>query len=281
MKLGDDEADLARVPRQRPAARRTACPRVPSILPNTVIEGPDDVEERIEAICASLRRFARYEPDCVLCLTGPAGGRAEGEARGLVDRRAAPDRGGGRRGRRPARARADPRLAARRPDARHDDPGGARPARRGGPAGRRDHVRPLALWDTPDDRTAPARERRPDHGRPRRRTGSRRAATTARSRARRLRARADARPPRGRLARRLGRGDLRRPRAARLALVARRRRGRAPRLRRGRGDRAAREGGRSGRARWRRRPSSRRRARPRASPSRPGTTPRERAAGRR
>ena len=59
-------------------------PNVPSILPNAVIEGPEDVEERIEAMCGSLHRFAAYAPDCVLCLTGATGGRDETEARGLV-----------------------------------------------------------------------------------------------------------------------------------------------------------------------------------------------------
>lgn len=65
--------------------RATNCvPLVPSILPNAVIEGPEDVEERIESICASVRRFARYVPDCVLCLTGPTGARTETDSRGLV-----------------------------------------------------------------------------------------------------------------------------------------------------------------------------------------------------
>ena len=35
-------------------------------------------------MCASVHRLARFEPDCVLCLTGPAGGRDESEARALV-----------------------------------------------------------------------------------------------------------------------------------------------------------------------------------------------------
>ncbi len=83
MKLGDDDADLAAL--RAGGLRVTNCvPAVPSILPNTVIEGPEDVEERIEALCASMRRFARYAPDCVLCLTGPAGGRDETDARRLA-----------------------------------------------------------------------------------------------------------------------------------------------------------------------------------------------------
>jgi len=83
-KLGaSDEANLEAVRASR--LRVTNCvPLVPSILPNTVIEGPEDVETRIVSICASVRRFAAFEPDCVLCLTGPAGDRSEGEARRLV-----------------------------------------------------------------------------------------------------------------------------------------------------------------------------------------------------
>ena len=83
MKLGDDNTDVDAL--RSSGLRATNCvPNVPSILPNTVIEGPEDVEERIESMCASVQRFARYEPDCVLCLTGPAGDRDPIEARLLV-----------------------------------------------------------------------------------------------------------------------------------------------------------------------------------------------------
>lgn len=84
MKLGtDDEANLEAV-RASGLCVTNCVPLVPSILPNTVIEGPEDVETRIESLCASMRRFAPFEPDCVLCLTGPAGGRTEEDARRLV-----------------------------------------------------------------------------------------------------------------------------------------------------------------------------------------------------
>jgi sugar phosphate isomerase/epimerase len=84
MKLGDDEAaDLAAL--RSSGLRVTNCvPNVPSILPNAVIDGPDDVDARIESMCASVHRLARFDPDCVLCLTGSAGGRDEAEARRLV-----------------------------------------------------------------------------------------------------------------------------------------------------------------------------------------------------
>jgi len=83
MKLGDDEADLRAV-RSAGLSVTNCVPSVPSILPNAVIEGPDDVEERVESMRASMRRLARFEPDCVLCLTGAVGERDESEARDLV-----------------------------------------------------------------------------------------------------------------------------------------------------------------------------------------------------
>ena len=62
-----------------------ACiPAVPSILPLPLMAGPESPQERVEAICASVRRLAAFEPSCVLCLTGPAGGRDADEARRIV-----------------------------------------------------------------------------------------------------------------------------------------------------------------------------------------------------
>ena len=84
MKLGsDDEANLEAL--RASGLKVTNCvPLVPSILPNSVIEGPEDVETRIGSLCASVRRFAAFDPACVLCLTGPAAERTEEEARRLV-----------------------------------------------------------------------------------------------------------------------------------------------------------------------------------------------------
>lgn len=83
MKLADDDDDLEAL--RASGLQATNCvPAVPSILPNTVIEGPEDIETRIDALCASMQRFARYQPDSVLCLTGPAGAYDEAEARRLA-----------------------------------------------------------------------------------------------------------------------------------------------------------------------------------------------------
>jgi sugar phosphate isomerase/epimerase len=52
-------------------------PSVPSILPLPLLEGPGEPEERVAALCASVKRLAELDPVCVLFLTGPAGGRAD------------------------------------------------------------------------------------------------------------------------------------------------------------------------------------------------------------
>jgi sugar phosphate isomerase/epimerase len=75
-------------------AAAAAVPAVPSILPLPLMEGPADPAQRVEAICAGIRRLAPFEPECVLFLTGPGEDRtavlegiraiaAEGAARGI------------------------------------------------------------------------------------------------------------------------------------------------------------------------------------------------------
>lgn len=55
--------------------RAAAVPAVPSILPLPLMDGPADPRERIDAICASVHRLARFEPSSVVCLTGPGADR--------------------------------------------------------------------------------------------------------------------------------------------------------------------------------------------------------------
>jgi sugar phosphate isomerase/epimerase len=62
----------------------TAVPAVPSILPLPLLPGPEDPEERIEALCASVHRLAAFRPSAVLCFTGPAGDRDPDEARRIA-----------------------------------------------------------------------------------------------------------------------------------------------------------------------------------------------------
>jgi sugar phosphate isomerase/epimerase len=63
-----------------------AVPAVPSILPLPLplLPGPADPAARIESLCASIHRLARFEPSAIVCLTGPAGERDPDEARQIV-----------------------------------------------------------------------------------------------------------------------------------------------------------------------------------------------------
>jgi sugar phosphate isomerase/epimerase len=81
----DDAANAARI-REAGLAVANCVPTVPSILPLRLpgMEGPPDPGERVAALRASMRRLAAYEPESVLCLTGPVGDLAPDEARRLV-----------------------------------------------------------------------------------------------------------------------------------------------------------------------------------------------------
>lgn len=61
-------------------------PTVPSLLPIHLpgLEEPREPAERVAALCASVRRLAAYEPECVLCLTGAAGELEPSRAREIV-----------------------------------------------------------------------------------------------------------------------------------------------------------------------------------------------------
>ncbi|MGH3078814.1 MAG: sugar phosphate isomerase/epimerase family protein [Gaiellaceae bacterium] len=81
----DDEANRALL-RDAGLAVASCVPTVPSILALRLpgMEGPPDPAERIDSLCASVRRLAAYEPESVLCLTGPVGDREPERAREVV-----------------------------------------------------------------------------------------------------------------------------------------------------------------------------------------------------
>jgi len=81
----DDEANRELL-REHGLAVANCVPTVPSITQLAIpgMEGPNDVEERVEAICAAVGRLAAYEPECVLCLTGPIGDLSPDEARAIA-----------------------------------------------------------------------------------------------------------------------------------------------------------------------------------------------------
>jgi sugar phosphate isomerase/epimerase len=85
LKLGDgpdDEALGALAASGLGAA--SAVPDVPSILPLPLLPGPDDPQERVAALCASVHRLAAFGPSAIVCLTGPAGDRDPEAARALA-----------------------------------------------------------------------------------------------------------------------------------------------------------------------------------------------------
>ena len=86
MKLPDDDIANVDLLRSHGLAVSNCIPTVPSFLPLAIagMEGPADPGERLEAICASIRRLAGYEPGCVVCLSGPLGDRSEPEGRAIV-----------------------------------------------------------------------------------------------------------------------------------------------------------------------------------------------------
>jgi len=81
----DDEANVALIGAHGLGVSYCV-PTVPSFLQLAIpgMEGPADPGERAEAICASVRRLAHYAPECVLCLSGPLGGRSVDEGRAIV-----------------------------------------------------------------------------------------------------------------------------------------------------------------------------------------------------
>jgi sugar phosphate isomerase/epimerase len=85
-KLPEDDEANRRLLREQGLAVSNCVPAVPSILQLGIpgLEGPSDPAGRIEAICAAVVRFAPYEPECVICLTGPYGTHVPGDARTIV-----------------------------------------------------------------------------------------------------------------------------------------------------------------------------------------------------
>jgi sugar phosphate isomerase/epimerase len=62
----------------------TAVPAVPSILPLPLLPGPEDPQQRIASLCASVHRLAAFGPSAVLCFTGPAGELDREDARAVA-----------------------------------------------------------------------------------------------------------------------------------------------------------------------------------------------------
>ena len=79
---GDDRETVAKL-RDSGLQATTCIPGVLSVWP-VPFPGPTDPKERIEALCAAIRRFAPFEPEVILCLTGHPGDREPAEGRRIL-----------------------------------------------------------------------------------------------------------------------------------------------------------------------------------------------------
>lgn len=77
---GDDAESLRKL-RESGLVTTVCLPALLSVLPLPPFPGPEEPEARVEALCASVRRFARFDPVTMLVLTGPVGDRDPAEAR--------------------------------------------------------------------------------------------------------------------------------------------------------------------------------------------------------
>jgi sugar phosphate isomerase/epimerase len=86
MKLPEDDGANIALIRETGLGVATCVPNVPSLLQLRLrgMEGPPDHSERVASLCASVRRLAAYEPESVLCLTGPVGDLEPSRARAMV-----------------------------------------------------------------------------------------------------------------------------------------------------------------------------------------------------
>jgi sugar phosphate isomerase/epimerase len=80
---GDDQAALAAF--HSSGLQAAICvPATLSVLPLPFVPGPEDPAQRVEAICAGIRRLAAFGPAACMCLTGPRGNRPESESPRIV-----------------------------------------------------------------------------------------------------------------------------------------------------------------------------------------------------
>ncbi len=86
IKLPEDDAANRELLREAGLGVASCVPSVPSVLPIFLpgMEEPRAPVERVASLCASVRRLAAYEPECVVCLTGAVGDLEPARARDVV-----------------------------------------------------------------------------------------------------------------------------------------------------------------------------------------------------
>ncbi len=82
--VADREAEQLETLRASGLEASAAITAVPSVLPLPKFPGPEEPEQRVEAIVAGMRRLAPFGPTAFVCPTGPAGERTEADARSTL-----------------------------------------------------------------------------------------------------------------------------------------------------------------------------------------------------
>lgn len=85
-KLGDpaDDDRLIALMRDNGVEAAVCVAQPMTILPTPLVPGPDSPRERLDLICDTIRRLARFEPHTVFVITGPQGDYDPAEARRIV-----------------------------------------------------------------------------------------------------------------------------------------------------------------------------------------------------
>ncbi len=83
-KLPEDDGESLRKLRESGLEATICLPSMLSVLQLPPFGGPEDPDERVESLCASVKRLAAFDPVTLLVLTGPAGDRDPDEARRIV-----------------------------------------------------------------------------------------------------------------------------------------------------------------------------------------------------
>jgi sugar phosphate isomerase/epimerase len=78
------DADSIRKLKEAGLTATVCIPAVFTVLPTEAFPGPEDPDERIELICASIHRIAGFDPVTTMCLTGPQGDYSAEEAWPIV-----------------------------------------------------------------------------------------------------------------------------------------------------------------------------------------------------
>jgi len=81
--LTGDEGELEAF-RRSGLVTTSVIPVTATFFPSPGVPGPEDLDERLDAISAAMRRTAPFNPVCFTVATGPLGGRTREEARPIV-----------------------------------------------------------------------------------------------------------------------------------------------------------------------------------------------------